>query len=251
MRHFIEPEWLAAVQGGHFYYPASGDDIDEPIRCFSKHVRALHFCDIRYRDLEQLRQGLRRSPSSVIYRGPRVAEFDYDWPYRRLVPGKRIEVYDRRGIEPLLIVRRRGFGEMGLAEFPAQSISIFMHRGDGMGEGGSGVLFLADYPRRHPPLSHLYSKLQQRLCDSALVISDGSNARPRFFRQYQYAPGNSKTGEDAYREQHGRIYRSGDFAWTCVGWLSYRYGPTLVWGGSRIRSSVAQVPALTASATLA
>lgn len=231
--YFIEPEWLTHVQGGNFYYPAAGRDLREPIRCFSRHVCALHFCDISYRDLTRLRRGLRRPPSSIIYSGPLVADVERTWAYRNVVPGKRIEVYERRGTEPLLIVRRRGFGEMGLAEFPEKSISIFMHRGDSMGEGGSAAMYLANYPRRHPPLSHLYAKLQLRLRDRALIVSDGSNARPKFFRQYHYLSGNGKTGEEAYREQQGHMYRFGEFAWTCVGWLSNCYGPTLVWGGTR------------------
>jgi len=53
------------------------------------------------------------------------------------------------------IIRRRGFGQYALNEFPDDSLSIFCHRGDSSGEGGSGVRYLDNIKIKHPPLSML------------------------------------------------------------------------------------------------
>jgi hypothetical protein len=226
--YFIEPDWLAVASGGVFYYPAAGADLEEPIHVFSSHVNTFHFCDISYESLDLLPHALGSSPSHIRYVGPLRATMDRIGGIRHIDPGKRIETHERRGAEPLVIVRRRGFGQMGLAEFSPRSISVFMHRGDSMGEGGSNAWFLSDRPSRHPPLGRLYTALQTRLRGRALIVTDGSNTYKDFLLRHKSWP--PVSGAQAYAEERGRTYCFGGLRWTCVGWLSERYGPTLIWG---------------------
>lgn len=226
--HYIEPHWLAVAGSGVFYYPASGADLKEPIRVFSDHMDTFHFCDTSYSVLDQLDPVLEFPPARVSYEGPIWSMMERFGRNRDITPGKRIEIHERHGKAPLVIVRRRGFGQMGLAEFAPRSISVFMHRGDGMGEGGSNAWFLSDRPRRYAPLGNLYSKLQMRLHNRALVVTDGSNTHEGFLCRYKSWP--PVSGAEAYAAERGKSYVFGRFRWTCVGWLSERYGPTLVWG---------------------
>lgn len=227
--HYIEPEWQVVAVGGLFYYPTAGADIDVPIRVFSRDVRTFHFCDTCYERLDMLPPALEQPPSQVTYEGPARAHMERINGIRHLAPGKRIETYNRLGEAPLVIVRRRGFGQMGLAEHPPRSISVFMHRGDSRGEGGSNVWFFSNAYSRHPPLRNLFSSLQERLKQRALIVTDGSNTWKRFLNRFSF----SKTsGRYAYAEHRGNTYVHGHLKWKCVGWLPPRYGPTLVWGVS-------------------
>jgi len=42
----------------------------------------------------------------------------------------------------LTVIRRCGYEQYALGEFPNRSIGVFVHRGDSPGEGGSNVCFL-------------------------------------------------------------------------------------------------------------
>jgi hypothetical protein len=181
----IEPGSLEALQGGYLFYPCAGSDWSPFIERFGDHVGEFHFCDVGYENLQDLAS---RSPFShpSSYRlvtteieGPPVVRMQWptkDRPYRELKPGRLRQVYERvsDGVR-LTIIRRRGFGQYALGEFPNRSISVFVHRGDSPGEGGSNICFLANKDRRHEPLSHLFSKLTERLTDPARIISAGSN----------------------------------------------------------------------------
>lgn len=237
---YVDPDWLGAVRGGLFYYPASGGDLKEPIKCFSGHLNAFHFCDIGYLELDRLRTPLKTPPTQISYSGPLKASLERRFGYRHIEPGKRVETYQRQGEEPLIVVRRRGFGQMGLAEFPERSISVFMHRGDSQGEGGSNIWFFSDRDSRYPPLARLFSTLQSRLLDRALVVTDGSNTSKAFLKRFNFGSGVS--GEQAYLAHRGQTYIHGRLSWESVGWLSDRYGPTIVWGVTKILGAASAPP---------
>lgn len=73
------------------------------------------------------------------------------------------------------MIRRRGFGQYALHELPDGSLSMFMHRGDSPGEGGSNVFYLSNRRTSHKPLSSLMSVIKRKLAYPALIASDGSN----------------------------------------------------------------------------
>lgn len=226
---YIEPSWLEVSRAGTFFYPTAGDDTHEPMNFFADYIDDFHFCDIRYRDLSSLKLLKNEEPNKIYFEGPLISDLCRRGGLREVERGRRIEVYNRIDRAPHRIVRRRGFGQMGLAEFPDRSLSVFMHRGDSLGEGGSNAFFLSDRRKNYPPLSNLFTKLQRKLSNRALVISDGSNTDKKFLTVYTH---NHKrtSGEEAFAAHEGKYYIHGDFNWECVGWMSYRYGPTLIWG---------------------
>jgi hypothetical protein len=108
-----------------------------------------------------------------------------------------------------------------------------VHRGDSVGESGSNVFFLGNRKCDHEPLSNLFNKLACKLSDHALVITDGSNARPKFLRKFH----NTETlGFGAFSELRKQHFSYGNFDWICVGYVEQRYGPTLVWDLTRQRN---------------
>lgn len=152
--------------------------------------------------------------------------------YRHLEPGSVWDKYGRDDGRRICVVRRRGFGQIALVkEFSLRSLSVFMHRGDSRGESGSNTYFLANKQASYPPCANLFSKLAERLTDRALIISDGSNSHFSWLRRFH---GGGMSGKAAFEYHADRPAREfGGFKWTCVGWLSHRYGPPLVWGLER------------------
>ena len=135
-------------------------------------------------------------------------------PYRELERGRLKQVYERVSDgRRLTVIRRRGFGQYALAEFPDRTIGIFVHRGDSPGEGGSNTYFLANKDLHHEPLSRLLNKLTRRLTNCALIISDGSLV--------------DRCLEKKFREQQ---FVFGGFEWRHVGFIGGWCGrPTPIW----------------------
>jgi hypothetical protein len=124
--------------------------------------------------------------------------------------------------------RRRGFGQYALTnEFSDASIGVFVHRGDSPGEGGSNVYYLANRARDHEPCSNLLAKLVTKLAHRALIVSDGSNSRCRKLKRFHCC--NDVSGNEAFAQMKSERICFGGLNWRCVGYLSNKYGPTLVW----------------------
>jgi hypothetical protein len=139
--------------------------------------------------------------------------------------GRLIEIYNRISDgRRTKVVRRRGFGQYALAEFPAQSIGVFVQRGDSSGEGGSNVNYLANKKRDHEPLSNLFSKLSCKLSDPALVISDGSNANRKFLREFHRRP---VSGAEAFGHFRKLQFSFGTLDFSCQSHLSFCH-PTIM-----------------------
>jgi hypothetical protein len=168
--------------GKIFMYPCAGSDIAEPVQVFGGDFDTFLFVDIKYnaRSAEpeipgwQMVAGSQRrlgsSNSSMRHRSvgrSRFRDIEPEWffsDYENEANGKRIS-----------IVRRRGFGQYALQELPDGSLSMFLHRGDSPGEGGSNVFYLANRRTSHEPISNLMNVLKRKLGYPALIASDGSN----------------------------------------------------------------------------
>lgn len=241
---FIEPDTLNQLNARCLFYPVAGEDCCDLLHVFFDYVDQFHFCDLKlYKDLRSLRPLLvgpayRRIGAREI--GVRKADIEQrkngERPHKWITPGRLEEIYQRVcDGRHVTVVRRRGYGQYALGEFQDHSIGVFVHRGDSDAEGGSGTRFLANSRRDHEPLSNLLDKLSRKLSKPAFIISDGSNARPRFLRRFHSARGEGMEGEEAYtllkREQgeRGGPITWEDLDWSCVGYISPRYGPTLVW----------------------
>lgn len=241
---YIEPEWLRAVSGTTFYYPCAGRDHAEAIEVFGDYVTTFMFCDVNYPP------GLKLAPAIDGAPGIRLVDCTFKGladaseetridengqKYRFLPPSKRIEAYEGEDGRTVTVIRRRGFGQIALStEFAERSIGVFMHRGDSPGEGGSNLYFLANRNARYEPCGRLFDKLASRLTDRALVITDGSNCDLKSLRKRIHRA-RDMSGHEAFRshQDDGTPFLMRGFHWSCVGWLSKRYGPTLVWGLTR------------------
>ena len=138
-------------------------------------------------------------------------------PYRKLEPGRLKQLYERVSDgRRLTVIRRRGFGQYVLGEFPNRSIGVFVHRGDSPGDGGSNTYFLANKNLRHEPLSRLFDKLTQKLTDRALIISSGLLVDRRLKKKF--------------REQQ---FSFGAFEWRHAGFIGGRGPLTPIWDVAR------------------
>lgn len=237
---YIQQDWLEGCRRSTLYYPAAGDDCTELLDLFHDHVDTYWFCDINYRsglDLPSVsasKLNLRRTDRK-IWGNPTasitIRRADNGRCYRYLEPSKLVETYERLDGRRLTVIRRRGFGQIGLSkEFGERSLAVFVHRGDSPGESGSNVYFLANKKTDYEPCGNLFDKLARRLQDKAIIISDGSNSHIRHVRCFHNS---EKQGDESFSSYEGRQFSFGGFSWSCVGWLSRRYGPTLVWGLTR------------------
>lgn len=151
--------------------------------------------------------------------------------YKFLKPSRLNETYERLDGYRISVIRRRGYGQIAIsAEFCSSSIGVFMHRRDSPGDGGSKVFFLGNFNARYAPCGRLFDQLSLKLTDRSLIISDGSNSTIPWVKRFH---DKRIGGSEAYRKHSGKEYEYGCFRWRCVGWLSNKYGPTLVWGLTR------------------
>jgi hypothetical protein len=241
MKQFIEHSWLELVRGKIFFYPAAFNDCAEPVIFFQDYIDFYLFCDKGYQQDLKLDSAIPyASDFSIVKTGcsghvgaDPVKRIDYRGKtYTHLDPSKLVESYRRSDGRILKIIRRRGYGQMALTkEFKPNTIGVFMHRGDSSGEGGSGIQFLANKTASFEPCGMLFEKLSEKLTDTALIISDGSNSYIPWVSQFH---NKSVSGGEAYARHMNQEYRFGKFSWVCVGWLTNRYGPTLIWGLKRV-----------------
>ena len=217
---FIEQSSLTTLKGRCLFYPMAGSDCSELLKLFANHLDEFHYADIQYQfgeaDPPLFDQSIFRRISHKLD-GDRRADVEpptTERPYRFVKPARLTEVYERTSDHRIFkVIRRRGFAQYALTEFPDQSIGVFVHRGDSTGESGSNALFLGNRQRNHEPLSNLFDKLACKLSDHALVISDGSNVRPKFLIKFH---GTETSGSEAFSELRKRHVSYGNFNWICV-----------------------------------
>ena len=236
----IHEGWLDSVRGRSLFYPGAGDDFGAPIKWFGDYVSTFVFTDIGYS------RGMKLEPLSLPPWRIRHSKLDghadcsietrvdnEGEPYRFLEPSILSEVYHGSDGREITIRRRRGFGQYALtAEAFPGSIGVFFFRGDCpvSGEASSGIRYISNSKRRHEPISMLWNKLSQRMSDRALVVTDGSNADPKFLKMHYNCP---IDGSVAAKEFGCREFNWVNWTWQCVGYIGPKYGPTLVWGVTR------------------
>jgi hypothetical protein len=238
--HFVDPEWLDAVRDMIFFYPAAGsNDFVEPLTVLQNHIAAFWFCDPGY-NIDYYAEpvfhrdtGFRSSAQERwgAISGKMETRRNDAGSYNFMTPGWLRETYTHNDGREVIVIRRRGFGQIALSkDFKEQSIGVFMHRNDSAGDGGSKVFFLANKTTRYEPCGQLFRKLASRLTSRALIITDGSNSSIGFLRRFHWK---DISGARAFAHHRNREYEFGGFRWSCIGWLSRGNGPTLAWGLSR------------------
>jgi hypothetical protein len=172
--------------GKIFMYPCAGSDIAEPVQVFGAYFDTFLFVDLKYNAscaapeipgwymVEGSQRRFGSSNSAIRHCSVGRSRFrvvDPEWFFADYI--------NEATCRKIVIVRRRGFGQYALHELRDGSLSMFMHRGDSFGEGGSKVFYLANRRTSHAPLSNLMNVLKRKLAYPALIASDGSNTTIR------------------------------------------------------------------------
>jgi hypothetical protein len=202
-------------------------------------VQEFVFADPAYkRDRSTTRTPFPTNAEPVVRVASEISEPDRQRNGNSEMPGRRWAmewsrtVYRKEdGRDVVVVCDSRHASEVLAERFPPRSIGVFMHRGDGAGEGGSALSFLDPGKRSPDCFSYHIDSLAKRLADRALVVTDGSNTEvawlAKFYASRRPARGACFEAKEVDHEMAG-------FHWTCVGWLGRRYGPTLVWGIERL-----------------
>lgn len=224
-----------SLVGKGFYYPCAGSDWYEPLSLFLPWIDDYLFSDIDYQF----------NPPKCIPLDPKLfvlTDTSIDGPphchiesrvdgagkrYKDVEPATLVERYLETSSQRVISVRRRrGFGQYALAEIPDGSLGVFFHRGDSLGEGGSGVKFLGNEQARHEPLGNLFKKLTRKLAFPALIVTDGTNTkvpRLRDILKMKEMPG-------GFPDRDQEQFFWGGLTWTYVAQIGpSRHGPTFVW----------------------
>lgn len=239
----IEAERLEAIKkalpdvtGSLVFYPCAGDDYQEPLNLFAPFFSEFQFEDIWY-DFTDSRPVLigndhfdlvSRQLDGLPRSRPRQVLNSTGIEYREIDPATFTEIYsDNSRSRTLTVIRRRGFGQYGLASLEPESVGLFIHRGDSgsSGEGGSGAFFLANKKKRHEPLSNLFDKVKRVLSPISFVVTDGSNTSIHDLRKTYGV-------QDATSSLHfpGEAFDHFGCRWTCICRIGdSRHGQTYVW----------------------
>lgn len=205
---------MDAVGAKSLFYPAAGDDIAPFLTHFHPWLRDFHFNDLTYTSSadcnwappEGFTMGRTHRPDKLLRDAPIETRRDGDRHWYWLSPTElRQEMISPHGL--LTSVRkRRGFGQYALMEQERSSIGVFVHRNDSSVEGGSKMYFLANKPSCHEPLSNLWDKLNERLADQAIVISDGCLTGFKFLKRVAALPIESPLPDVSFLHK-GRYWR--------------------------------------------
>jgi hypothetical protein len=235
---------LSMLAKTSLFYPCSGSDLLTPMALFSDKVSTLCFSDRGYfRPNNQDTRYFGLDQSAVVT--PPVAapdgqwslkdrlveedvdfddvEFDFDMRYPGIA--RLTESYRHRDTsEEFQVIRSNNDARREFDNLPRQ-LGVFFYRGDGLGEGGSGILW-NDAP--------LLDRMLDKLVNGGLLVTDGSNSGgadgSHFVRETPVLSARRmRTAKEAakflgysFKNDYGRRL-------TCIGYAGQRYGATLIW----------------------
>lgn len=228
-------ETLSSLPSKVLYYPCSGADFELPVIQFASVIDVFWFvdkayfspdhCDTRHfgldrpadevsplfkhPDFEYLRYELRGRPTFPCYRtniAPCVlTEYYFHIPTQRTIQLKF----------------RRGYGFTGF-KVELNDLAVFFHRGDSMGEGGSGGHWYSRKPK---------DQIWTKLVDGGWLVTDFSLAGPQEVLGKLMDDINDLkyTQVSELLDPPFQAYSPKDnITFTCLGYLGKRYGPTMV-----------------------
>jgi hypothetical protein len=223
------------------FYPSSGDDWLVPIRLFAPDITDFWFVDKRYFIAGVTAPATKRPPALATHPDYQFIDKTVvgppSWPSSRkeIEPCILTEAYVHRPSGQVIRLHwRRGYGFSALRrQCELATLAVFFYRGDSLGEGGSGNLWLAP--------DHLAEILAKPI-PGGLIVTDGSNPgrnnqeyAPLYALRHYSAADCLARGIAA--DQIGATLthwaqpfrnRAGQ-SFTCVGFAGFRYGPTLIW----------------------
>jgi hypothetical protein len=236
------------------FYPCSGNDLIAPIKQFANSISDFLFVDYGYfrpghQDTRHYGMDLPADQVSPVldgHKGYRLLSTNIvgptSWPtnnpeitpcvltetYLHVATGRKFNVH-----------RRRGYGFSALRN-EISSLDIFYYRGDSMGEGGSGNLWLAD--------DHI-EEVCAKLCDGGLIITDGSQTSRRnkgkrkkrspyrnFASPWESCRDGSTPSENDLIREAKPFFGNHGLHFECIGFAGWRirsargcYRPTMIW----------------------
>ena len=232
----LDTEHLKKVEDSVLFYPCSGDDWQVPVTLFSPYVTDFWFADKAY-FLSSCRSGF-SAPADMqqpllaknkryIFLGKEISG-PPEWPsgnpdiepciltetYRHIQTGREVNIH-----------RRRGYG-FSAFEKEIEEVGVFFYRGDSMGDGGSGNMWLK---------KERLDKMLDKMLDFGLIVSDGSDGTLRTRKTGTYKEMSKYTNKkltinpnkivgemQSFTDRKGRVFQ-------CVGYAGEKYGPTMIW----------------------
>jgi hypothetical protein len=199
------------------FYPSSGRDVDLPISTFMNDINEFWFVDRSYQIKKPFFQGAKfnlrlESKNYEILAGKTlITQETFQVKIRH---ENYIHTPTGRTIT-LKFCRARGY-DLFRTVFKKHNkkISIFFHRGDSIGEGGSNFYWLGK-----KMIKFVFDQLE----DNALLVSDGSNATKKLSIFHNHNNVSKKLISNI------QPITIGHQPLQCIGDLGERYGPTLVW----------------------
>ena len=229
------------------YYPMAGEDTHVPLSLFAPFINEFWFVDICYFTqtpadrAEPVVNDARWHLLDVTIQGSPVFKRErrglQSYPYTWIEPCTRTERYMFAG-EIVTIHRRRGFAYQSLfgpSTVPTNipDLGIFFYRGDSRGDGGSNQMWMSNKKSAVGASStvRLLPKVIEKLADSALIVTDGSNNHAvkgiysnfSAHREAQENPMNIVRSAEPFQDEFGNIFK-------CSGYINDRdWWPTFIW----------------------
>lgn len=173
------------VPPGPLFGPCLGNDCDIPIALFGNQVSRFVFADLSY-FVASVAESRATPPTwellhASVERDP-FADFKYaSFLARQFRPRLYKQLWRKPEGPETVIEYHRDRAPDVLRQFPSNSVSVFIHIGDGDGEGGSKLHFLSFVGREEVDgLRGMLNLTISRLANGALVVTDGGLADPRF-----------------------------------------------------------------------
>ncbi len=230
-------------------YPSCGrDDALYFLKIFMEKIDEFIFADLNFRSgdisfFENYLKTLQKIENLELtilgdFTGRYITLFDpgLNKTYRKIAPSYAIFEFTINN-QTKRVILRKGFGQFAILELNDESLDIFIHRGDGTGESGSGIFYLGNRKLKYKPISNIFDKLTQKLKNGALIISDGSNVDfKKVNRLY-------KRIKSLHKKEVKKLLpveiKIGNITLRAIDVLDRRYNHTLVWKieKSKIESS--------------
>ncbi len=206
------------------FYPCAGRDIDTPIKAFASIIDEFWFIDTSRRVYQRPLLPSRTPRDSVNTTTSILSGTDFSvitHQYKFLPFNKTIDVNLVTGDGII------AFSRLFHSDKAARELSVFFHRGDSRGEGGSDVYWLNSVDGEGNP-NDLLGRVLNTLASPGIICTDGSNATEvlsKYFDDRDASPNAHVTLEDI------TLFGS---TLSPISTLDSRYGQTIVWEVSRI-----------------
>ena len=228
-------ENLAQSASKVLFYPCSGSDLEVPVTHFAPVIDVFWFVDRGYfrpDHWDTSHKGMDRPADSIspIFKHP---DFDY---IRCTLEGPAVDDRYSVRIKPCVLTEfylhiptgrtiqlkfRRGYGFSGFDK-EIRKLTVFFHRGDSEGEGGSDNNWYSSRNGR----GTIWDKLE----DGGWIVTDLSLAYDQdVFRIItdDINSGKIKKVSELLNPSFEFYSHKYNITFTCIGFLGHRYGPTL------------------------